>query len=89
MNGEVNCCWGNPDEVYYTVDGDKKLYQLDLRCNGHVFGIWDGVFLMGNYNDDTDWMMHDEFIIYYIYYNLYSLIIDVNLNRFTTRSNKS
>ena len=69
MNGEVNCCWGNPDEVYYTIDGDKKLYQLDLRCNGRVFGIWDGVFLMGNYNDDTDWMMHDEFIIYYIYYN--------------------
>lgn len=69
MNGEVNCCWGNPDEIYYTIEGEEKPHCLNLRDNGYVFGIWDGVFLMGNDNDDTAGMMHDEFIIYYIYYN--------------------
>lgn len=69
---DVNCCWGDPDEVYYTVEGSDEIHELDLRENGYVFGIWDGVFIQGRDDDDTACLMHDEFIIRYIYENGWS-----------------
>lgn len=69
MINDVNCCWGDPDDIMYTVEGDDNIRTLDFRDNGYVFGVWDGVFLIGNDEDDTAGMMHDEFLIYYLYYN--------------------
>lgn len=70
MNKDVSICWGDPDDVFYAFEGEEdNVHELNLRTNGYVFGIWDGVFVQGNDNDETASLMHDEFLLYYIYYN--------------------
>ena len=69
MEGDVICCWGDPDDIFYVFEGDDNIQELDFRENGYVFGIWDGVFVQGSDEDDTAGLMHDEFLLYYIYYN--------------------
>ena len=69
VNKDVVCCWGDPDTVFYLLEGEDEVHELDLREHGYVFGIWDGVFIQGDDNDDTAGLMHDEFLLYYIYYN--------------------
>jgi hypothetical protein len=63
----VTACWGDPDEVYYMTD-DNEVHSLNIYDNGVVFGIWDGVFVNGSDNYDTSNMIHDDFIMYYLYY---------------------
>lgn len=69
MINEVTCCWGDPDDVMYTIDGEDGIRELNFREHGYVFGIWDDTFVQGSDEDDTAGLMHDEFLLYYIYYN--------------------
>ncbi len=70
MNKDVSICWGDPDDIFYAFEGEEdNVHKLNLRTNGYVFGIWDGVFVQGNDDDETASLMHDEFLLYYIYYN--------------------
>jgi hypothetical protein len=66
--GEVTSCWGDPDTVYYTIAGSDEVYEADFRDCGNVFGLWDGELLYDKYDEEIGTLMHDEFLIYYIYY---------------------
>lgn len=63
---EVTSCWGCPDTVYYKTNQSDEVRELDYPECGYVFGIWDGVLICGNDNDDTATMMHDDLIMYHI-----------------------
>ena len=69
MNQEVNFCWGDPDCIIYTTEDDGQKHELNLKDNGYAFGIWDGVFIIGNDNDDTAGLNHTDFLMSYIYNN--------------------
>ena len=46
--GLVTCCWGNPDKIYYTVEGEEKPRSMNLGEDGcYPVGFFSGRLHLG------------------------------------------
>ena len=64
-NNKITACWGNPDEIYYTIEGEEFPRSMNLGEDGcFPIGFFGGKLLLGQ-----EYLSHTDALIYELWEN--------------------